>query len=480
MLPHRDADPPQVLPEVPSVFLNPAFVDFGDVLSGRPASRRQAVEVKNVGPRPVTIDRVDMQGTNAADFGVTAGGSPLPFQLAPRGSLFLDLTFQSNQTGRKRARVAVLARGTIGNARQLFVTTVARVVSPYLDVTPRRIAFGTVAVGGFASRNVLVQNVGSAPLEWWLASDRAGDFSWSSSAVNSPQILQPGASELLSVRFEPSRAGDHDAALIVESDHRVLRVALSGIGAPQPQPSMSVSRDLLVLGVVPICDRATGSIIVSNNGGAPLTLTSLTITGSPWFKLNPTGLPLTIAPAQNHELEVTLHPLSYGEHDAELWITSNASNAEEMVELYGVTPRPTMLLMQTALDFGAVGPNQAPTRTLTINTINFPLEVNLRVADERLLGDGSSVDAFRITGAATQTRPGAPMVNVPIGVGGKVVAVPPSSGAPDAVAPGGSLEVEVLFLGANLQAGDYQAKIELHSSDPDAAEAIVDLSAARN
>ena len=101
-------------------------------------------------------------------------------------------------------------------------------------------------------------------------------------------------------------------------------------------PTVTVSPTSLTWGTVPIGSAgATKSVILTNTGGATLTITSIAVSGD--FALTSSTKPCgsTLAAGKNCKIEVTFTPTASGTRTGTLTITDNAPGSPQTVALSG-------------------------------------------------------------------------------------------------------------------------------------------------
>jgi hypothetical protein len=214
------------------------------------------------------------------------------------------------------------------------------------------LAFGTVARGTTATRNVVVQNVGTDPLVVNSVTLAAGSDAAFSVVGNPtfPATIQPGGDVTYQVRFSPpagSSATPRAGTLVIQSnDPDTPTVNLAASGTPGT-PVAVVAASNLLFGDVPVDDRtapSTSSILLrlSNQASCQqcdLTLTQLTIGGTNAGDFTVVGapsLPATIAAGNHLDLTVVFNPSFSGSRTGTLTVdTDDPATASQVVTLQG-------------------------------------------------------------------------------------------------------------------------------------------------
>src|SRR5207245_11417096 len=107
------------------------------------------------------------------------------------------------------------------------------VVAPVLSVTPSRLDFGSIALGGSADRTLKIKNAGEAPLLVTSLLATGPFAALDAATTRAPATIQPGHELALTVRFTPSSTASTAGALVVTTNdvaHRSATISLTGTG----------------------------------------------------------------------------------------------------------------------------------------------------------------------------------------------------------------------------------------------------------
>jgi len=385
--------------------LSPDPLDFGAVAVGG-TSGPVSLTVSNPGSKLLQVSSVSglalpflnaFTGTCPFPISVAAGGScTVAYELRPTapGSFSQDLTFTSNAIASSDNVVTLQGTG----------------VEP-LFASPAMVDFGSVLVGSSSVTmdvtlsNPLVQQV----LNFTAITAPVVPFS-SPVGGTCPSVLPfqllPGGSCTLTYQFSPTAVGAASQNLTATFDvisggtpltAGGLNAAVGGttedvpVGRPVeaatgPQtatwtlqgtgvtPLLALSPDPLDFGdVVVDTESALMNVTVSNPGGAPLSVTAITVPSAPFASLaggSCGAVPFTVAAAGSCTLSYRFSPTATGGASQVLTFTSDASGTpDNLVTLTGVGVAPQLVLSTAVLDFGSVATTPSSPLLVTVENI---------------------------------------------------------------------------------------------------------------
>jgi hypothetical protein len=213
-------------------------LSFGTVTLGAPAVTRQA-NVSNTGNAPLQVQKVSVEGSNAADFRVASGttcvaGTPIP----AGGRCVVSVSFAPAQAGQRSANL-VIAHGAPGSPLQIGLVGEGAGAAQ-ASLTPAQADFGTGAVGttgppttftlaNGGTADLPIQTIalqGSAPRAFVITTG---------GGCQSGGSVAAGASCTITVAFAPLNAGPVSAQLAVAAGGKTSTAALTGNGtSPTP------------------------------------------------------------------------------------------------------------------------------------------------------------------------------------------------------------------------------------------------------
>jgi VCBS repeat protein len=214
------------------------------VMHGNAADRLDAPVGFNVGQGTAGVAVADFNGDGAADLAAAVRGLPALATLLPGGAALLG-----NPISRPLGGVAgpLVADDVDGDGRldliavhETAVSVLRNVATPAIETDPSGLTFPAQAQNTLsAARTITVHSTGERvlrPRRVRLIGLNADDFVVTADTCSS-EVIAPGGSCLLRVRFAPAAAGPREANLQIDSDaagQAIFDVPLSGVGGALP------------------------------------------------------------------------------------------------------------------------------------------------------------------------------------------------------------------------------------------------------
>lgn len=203
--------------------------DFGMVNLGQSVSRQFVIQNTNSGT--LIVGGLFMSGANAGDFLIS--GPQVPFTIAPNASQTITVFFNAPLAGNRNAIVNV----TSSDYDEKYYTFAVRGMGavPEINVQGNSVnipsgntalsvndntQFGTIQLGTTISKTFLIQNTGTGTLTI-NGLNMSGANSNEFTVLNAPAfplVLAGGASQNISIEFNPLIAGTRNAMLHIMSD----------------------------------------------------------------------------------------------------------------------------------------------------------------------------------------------------------------------------------------------------------------------
>lgn len=362
-----DCDNAQV-GQKPDLQVEPKAIVFAEIGVGN--RQNQTLQMINRGNAALEVTGLQLDPGGDKSYRLV-NPPDIPFRLAPAESIGLVVQFQPTTAGRpesalwidsndsKQARTIVPIR-TVGNA-------------PRIEVKPISLDFGFVDTGKMVTRTFDIKNVGSAELELqklYIASP-GKDFSLQDTAGTWPLRLAGQQSVTIKVGYQPSDAGADIGEVWIENtdpNKPKERVLLQG---QRSEPNLVVNPTRLDFGGVPPQKSRSLPLILSNRGGAKLTITQMVKeTGSdPVFSFVTPPTPIVIEPGDSITVATFYAPKDKGMNQGTIVISSDDPDSPVIkVPMLGQSPPSGLEVNPLLLDFGSLP--QKASRTLALYVIN--------------------------------------------------------------------------------------------------------------
>ena len=286
-------------------------------------------------------------------------------------------------------------------------------VDPVLTAPP--VDFGVVGLGASASQQVVFTAQRPVTVN---AIRTTGDFAVQGTSPGLPVSLAAGQTVTVTASFHPSASGLAGAALVADTDQGPFSTSLSGTGQSAEGVLQSAPQSLS-LGGIAVGRTVSGAVRLTNVGGAPLTIRSITPPSAPF---SATGLPGAgqVLPSQGSvTVTISFSPTEIGLFDSALEILTDVTDVPLNVPMSGTAGAIGRLeIDNTEHDLGQVRVGQTAQASFTIrNTGGSRIAVNksqppgggVGFAAAIELPEGSTIDpgaSQTLEVTFTPTRPG--------------------------------------------------------------------------
>ena len=279
-------------------------------------------------------------------------------------TLAIGATASIVQTNPVLASPALVSVQTTGSP-QLFSFSFAAAAAGILKSNANGIWFGKIAVGTSKVASVTLSNGGTASLTIVALSPNLPAFSLA--GLNLPLTLAPAQKIVVQVTFAPQAAGHVDGNFSFTSTASATPFNLSVHGGGIASGVIGATPANLSFVNVLVGGTASLPEILTNTGGAPLTINQVSASGS-GFSVSGVSLPLTLAAGQSVSLSVAFNPQTAGQATGNLSVSSTASNPALTIPLAASSAGPGVLSVNsTSINFGSVqmGSSESLPGTLT-------------------------------------------------------------------------------------------------------------------
>jgi len=325
-----------------AITFTPTLLTFAATLVNQ-STAPQSIVVANLGGTTATLQTPTIIGADASDFAISANtcGSAL----GASASCTLSIAFTPLASGARSAQLSL----TDSTGTQTAALTGTGDAPATDTLTPASLTFAQQTIGTTsAAQSVTLTNSGDVALTLLSTSLAPGDFTAANTCGTS---LAAHSTCAVQVNFIPTATGTRSAMLTVTDQFRSQLVALTGTGiAP---PGVSLSPTALIFAATGVgLTSAPQALTLTNNGGQPLTLTS--ITSSPGFTIASNTCAPTLAPNAACALQIVFAPSAVGTITGTITLLDNA-------------PTQTATLFGTGVDF-TLTPTGTTTQTLSNST----------------------------------------------------------------------------------------------------------------
>ncbi len=325
-----------------SVNVDVSSVDFGiqGLLATSPSS---VITATSTGSTAATFTATTLSGANPADFIITSDGCAGAV-VAVGATCQVRVSFRPTALGTRTATLQI--NDNASGAPQLVSLTG---VGASLTVAPLTISFPSQTVGIASAPTTVIVTNGTATtttvLSLLFSGTNANDFAIASSGC-AGAVLTSQASCTFNVTFAPQDVGPRTATLNVSSTaaDSPQSISLSGTGIPA-FPAVQLAPGSIAFPTTTVGSTSTNTTVtVNSTGTAPLSLTSLTLTGNQPgdFKIagGTCAASLSLSPGQSCTALIAFAPQAACNSSASLSIVDNVPGSPQTIALtgFGVNP----------------------------------------------------------------------------------------------------------------------------------------------
>jgi hypothetical protein len=330
-------------------------------------SPAQGITLNNTGNSTLIISSLAFSGTNALDFAETdnCGGS-----VAAGASCTISATFSPTAAGTRTGTLSITDNATSPASPQTVALNGTTIPSaPIVSLSSTNVVFPNQGLNtGSAPQTVTLHNAGAAVLNIQtvvLAGANSGDFAIATgSTCTNGASVAPNASCVIQSTFTPTGLGTRSATVGITDNagDSPETISLSGTTAPTPLVSLTPSNISFPAQYVGTSGLPQ-SVTVTNNGNAPLSITSVMPSATDFGALNACGS--TVAAGSSCAIGVFFDPTASGTRPGTLTISDNAPGSPHTVALSG-----------TGQDFSLTLVSPASTTVSAGQTGNFTVAVS--------------------------------------------------------------------------------------------------------
>ena len=190
--------------------VDPEIIDFGLVFGPQEAS----FTVRSVGVQPLEVSDLQFVGPDALNF-TLLNEDDVSYTLDPEEERTIELIFTPIEAGAVQAQAIVSSNDYY--ATNTAVTLLGEGPESDLKITPNPYDFGDVLIGCGQLGELTIENTGNEPITVSDISHSEGAFSIFSAATL-PLELQPGATSMVELAYDPLTEEDSSGTLTVVAD----------------------------------------------------------------------------------------------------------------------------------------------------------------------------------------------------------------------------------------------------------------------
>ncbi len=248
--------------------------------------------------------------------------------------------------------------------------------TPDVNLNPASLAFGGVYMNTTSTKTFDIENNGDDPLTIsaiTLTGSDSGAYSFDPAPPSTPFVIAGLGKQTISVKFAPTSLGSYTNAQVEVSHNDPLKtspqvVDLDGTGVAG---DIAFDPTAVAFGNVVVNQTPTQTFDIENNGTGPLTISSLSITGTDaarYSLVSPPSVPFQVNVSAVQTITVRFSPTALGATSAKVQVGHNDpfKATPQEVNLSGTGVAPDIAIAPTARDFGNVVVGQTPTMTFDI------------------------------------------------------------------------------------------------------------------
>jgi PKD repeat protein len=247
--------------------------------------------------------------------------------------------------------------------------TLANSPAPVACYSSQQLLFGPTPVGTTSTRNLTVTNCGDAPLTIKSVTPSAASFGQTN---NCTSALAPGTSCTVTASFSPTMPGNTPGSYTFATNAQISTQKIPALGdGTSPQLRMNQSAGIQFDSQIIGNTSQVVNIYVANTGDAPLTISSVSISGDFAQTNNCVGtFTVNTANPPGCVINATFTPTAAGTRTGTITIVDNAPGSPHTATLVGTgfSEYPTPVMTSITPEAIAIGSSDT---TVTIDGSNF-------------------------------------------------------------------------------------------------------------
>jgi hypothetical protein len=305
-----------------TILLDPITLSFTSTNVGA-TSAPQNITISNTGGVTATLQSPGVTG----DFILSA--NTCNSTLASNAGCTVSIEFQPTASGTRTGTLSIT--DSVGT-QTATLTGVGQL--PATDMlSPLSLAFAAQQLNtASASQQVTLTNSGDSSLLLIAAQITSGDFTVVNSCGNS---LSGHSTCSLLVAYVPKNVGAETGVLTVSDQYRSQTVALSGTGVAPPGVSLSPYSTVAFAATGVGITAMPQIVTLTNNGGLPLTIQSIAVTGDFAIVAGSNTCGSSVAVNAACTLQIVFAPTASAARTGTFTVTDNAASSPQSLQLTG-------------------------------------------------------------------------------------------------------------------------------------------------
>jgi hypothetical protein len=389
----------------PAPFLYPSMVNFGKKALNSD-KEWEYVHIRNYARTSIEITKTmidDLRSNPAFGADTVCEGQVLKPAAAESGNMCdMGVSFYPTDASTVGSTIYgyadVYVAHLIGDQEVEVLGTVTAADTRDIKLSESGLSFGAQTIGTTsAAKTFTITNIGV--LDVTIDSIVSSDAVQFPVTNNCPATLVHGDVCTVSFTFVPATPAGPKTATITVTDNApdagsTQTVSLEGTAVDASQPSVTLSSNNINFGSQTIGLTSTQNVVLTNSGGAALTIGTVTATSGAFTVAEPAtdcdGN--TVAPGGRCKISIAYTPTAATTSTGTITISDNAPDTPQTISVKGTgtnAATPSASLSASALDFGNQTIDTSVSQTLTItNSGTSDLSISLTTID------GSDASSF--------------------------------------------------------------------------------------
>ena len=265
-----------------------------------------------------------------------------------------------------------------------------------LTFSPTAANFGAVNVGSSKTIQVTITNTGSTNV--LLKKENLSGDMYTASGITPPVSIAPGAHVVMSITFQPTKAGPASGNVLLTGGFVAIAMAnysLTGTGVATTAP-LQANPASVDFGNVLVGTTISQSVQLKNPGTGSATISSVSASGA-GFSTSST-LPVTLAAGSTKNITITFRPTAIGAASGAITLKSSSGAPELTLNVSGtgLTGARTISAWPASLNFGNAAIGSAEKLAVTLKNNG---NSNLTISGVSVTGLGANSISSALSGS---------------------------------------------------------------------------------